>query len=291
VTTTYFDASDQWVARRRGEPSVLDEDLGVAYLGRSGLGPEASLGIARVSTFIKPADKWFAPFGDGEDLENALVPVVDGVAVFHPGAPNGVQAQLAGEAPMSLGSDVLAGIHTEVLNWGEVARAVHPRLQHPPAAPSPFPYLPSTPQELLQAHLEIVGIQPADCFSTQATIDEPRVLHGRIAFGTSTIGSEQPSADGKMRRRIHGCRQVVIIYRDRPEYAEGRARWQAYQAEVLQAHLERATNVRRPVELDDQPDHGVLRAAAKAIDLVDKVVSVGEWQPPPPHRYCWPPLG
>jgi hypothetical protein len=295
VVATYFPALEQWVARRPGDPSVLDEDLGAAFLARAGIPAEGCLGIARLPSFVEPKDRWFSisdsnTTADGDSYP--VVPVVEGVLVFHTNvAGSQVAAQMSAEAPLSLGPESLAGIHTEVLNWRAIAKAVHPRIQHPPAAPSPFPYLPSTPQELIRAHLEVVGVRSFDTYSVQATIDQPFSLFGRVAMGTSNIGSAQPCADGKDRRRLAGARRVVISYRDRPEYVEGRARWDQYQHQVLQAHLERATGVRAAVEVDDGPKNKLLRAGAKALDMAQKVSEFGEWQRPPPYRYCWPPVG
>ncbi len=296
VTAAWFPGGVQWVARRKGEPSVLDEDLGHLYLRRAGLLPEQTLGIARLCTFAQPKDRWFAIDGGGSSGEAGdsypIVPIVEGALVFHPGPDaSGLTAQLQAEAPLALGADVLAGTHTEVLNWKAIAEAVHVRVQHPPPTPSPFPYLPSTPQELLRAYLEIVGVRSFDCTSAQVTIDRPYSLIGRINMGTTNVGSAQPCADGKPRQRLHGARRVVVSYRDRPEYVAGRERWQRYQHEVLLAHLERATNVRAPVVPDELPDNPVLRAGARLLDLAEKVSTVGEWEPPPPYRYCWPVVG
>jgi hypothetical protein len=138
--------------------------------------------------------------------------------------------------------------------------------------------------------LDIVGVRAHDCYSAQVTIDEARRLAGRTAMGESTIGSEQPCADGKHRRRLHGARRIVVVYRDTPEYVEGRARWNAYQREVLHSHLERATNVRRPVVVDEGPRNALLRAGAKVLDVSDRVAHFGQWEPPPKYRYCWPPI-
>lgn len=293
VTAAWFPGGHHWVGRRRGEPSVLDEDLGQAYLARAGVLPEACLGIARLCTFAEPKDKWYAidsgsSGSDGGD-SYPIVPIVEGALVFHPGpdAAATVGAMLA-EGPHPLGPDTLAGTHTEVLNWTAIGNAVHPRVQHPPPTPSPFPYLPSTPQELLRAHLEVVGVRSFDCTSAQVTIDRPFPLIGRIAMGTSNIGSAQPCADGKQRRRLQGARRIVVSYRDRPEYAAGRERWNRYQTEVLLAHLERGNDLRPPLQPDDLPDNPVLRAGAKLLDLAERVSTFGEWEPPPPYRYCWP---
>ena len=276
------------------EEAVLDEDLGHLYLRRAGLLPEQTLGIARFCTFVEPKDRWFAIDGGSDEHGDSypVVPIVEGALVFHPGPDaTALTAQLRSEAPLSLGADVLAGTHTEVLNWKAIGDAVHVRVQHPPPTPSPFPYLPSSPQELLRAYLEVVGIRSFDCTSAQVTIDRPYSLIGRIHMGTTNVGSAQPCADGKPRQRLHGARRVVVSYRDRPEYAAGRERWQQYQTQVLLAHLERATNVRAPVVPDELPDNPVVRAGARFLDLAEKASSFGEWQPPPPYRYCWPVVG
>lgn len=290
VVAGYFDALHQWVARRRGEPSLLDEDLAIAYLNRAGVGAEQCLGIARLCTFVEPKDRWFAVNNSGGEVDDGypVIPIVDGVLAFHPGASTPAVDQIRAEAPITLGTDAMTGIHTEVLNWKEIARAVHQRLQHPPPTPSPYPYLPSAPQELLRAYLEVVGVRSFDCYSAQVTIDRPFPLVGRILMGTSNVGSAQPCADGKERRRLQGARRVVVTYRDRPEYAEGRVRWHRYQNEVLLAHLERGTDLRTPVTPDDLPNNPVLRAGARALDLAERVSTFGEWESPPPYRYCWP---
>lgn len=44
-----FAGTDHWVARAVGEPSVLDEDLALAYLAQAGIGPEQCLGVAATS--------------------------------------------------------------------------------------------------------------------------------------------------------------------------------------------------------------------------------------------------
>ena len=243
--------------RRLGEPSVLDEDVGLEYCIRAGLPPERCLGIARHGEFVNP--------DHGE--ESALVRTfVTGVHVFHPaGAGGDALAAMAAEAPLSLPLSSHPGAHTEVLNVGEMVRAVHARPQDPVPVPSPFPYLPANPQELLRMYLEVVGVRAADCYSAQVTVNHYRELSGRILDeGSTNMGPKQPCADGKDRARIHGAEHVVITYRDSPAYAEGRARWAGYQHEVLLAHLERQTHVRRPVENVDgsYSDHALLRAGA-----------------------------
>jgi hypothetical protein len=207
----------------------------------------------------------------------------------HPGDASGAFERLRAAAPLPVPRPEAADVHVEVLNWLEVARAVHPKIHHPPPVPSPFAYLPSTPQELLRAYLEVVGVRPADCYSAQATVDEPRALLQGGMF-TTNLGPKQRCADGVDRMRTRGCEQVVVVYRDREEYAQGRRRWDDYQGEVLQAHLERGLRLRPPVEIDDLSDIGsaFLRTAIRASALLDRLDEIG-MEKLPPYRYCWPP--
>lgn len=141
-------------------------------------------------------------------------------------------------------------------------------------------------------YLEVVGVRAADCYSAQVTVNHYRELSGRVLDeGSTNMGPKQPCADGKNRARIHGAEHVVITYRDSPAYAEGRARWATYQHEVLLAHLERQTHVRRPVEDVDgsYSDHALLRAGATLLRGAERISTIGERRPPPPYRYCWPP--
>ncbi|MCB1005798.1 MAG: hypothetical protein KDB35_16565 [Acidimicrobiales bacterium] len=295
VAASHFDALDRWVLRRPGQPAVLDEELALAFLGRAGIPPERCLGVARLCHFAQPKDAWYGWGGAGGGGEHdvgsgyPITPIVEGVLALHH-AGEGAEARdaLAREAPLPLGAEATAGSHVEVLNWEEVARAVHPRAQHPPPAPSPFPYLPSTAEELLVAHLEVVGVRPHDCWSAQVTIDQPYGLTGRIRMGTSDWGSPQPCADGTDRQRLAGARRVVVAYRDRPEYAAGRDRWRHYQENVLLAHLERATGVGAPVTVGPEVTTPLLRAGLGVLDAVQSVTDFGAWVPPPPYRYCWP---
>jgi hypothetical protein len=282
--TTSFVAGDRWVARSAGEPSVLDEDLALEFCVRAGIGPELCLGIARVSEFRTL--RW----GDADD-NDYMRTIVKGVVAIHPEEPSGAYHQMRDEAPLALRAPAELGVHVEVLNWGEIGRAVHPKIHHPPSVPSPFPYLPSTPQELLLAYLEVVGLQPSDCYSAQATVDRAlELVQG--GFLTTNLGPKQPCADGKDRMRTHACEHVVVAYRDRPEYAEGRARWAAYQQDVLQAHLERGMRLRPPVVVDDLSyiKSGVLRNVVRVAEAIDRIEVLAEEQLPP-YRYCWPPVG
>lgn len=281
LTAASFAADERWVARRLGERSVLDEELAIAYLLAAGVGPEQCLGVARVAEFRELRDN---------DEDGDMTTLVKGVVAIHPERSADALAPLREAAPLTLAADHLAaaGIHVEVLDWATIAGAVHPRIHHPPPVPSPFPYLPSTPQELLRGYLEIVGVRPADSYGVQATVDRPRALiQGGLM--TTNLGPKQPCADGKARMRTRGCEHVVIVYRDRPEYAAGRARWEAYASEILQARLSR--DPRATIEVYDELDGvpGVVRPVARAAALLDRFWEWGAEQVVP-HRYCWPPI-
>lgn len=289
-TSVWFDGEDRWVARAVGEPSVLDEDLVAAYLVSAGIGPEQTLGIARQLSIKQ--------YSDGDDHSYLWSSVV-GVRAFHaPGLGAEVLQQMTAARPLHIGSGPPQGVHVEVLDWKAIGQVVQARIHQPPTVPSPFPYLPGTPQELYQSYLEIVGVHPADSYSVQATIDRSTSLVGRERAGFLSIetnmGAAQPCADGQARRRFAGARQVVLAYRDRPEYAEGRERWAAYQRDVLQATLQNETGVHRPVisptaEYDDIPRG--LKSLAKVANVVDRVSDGISSQPEDvPHRYCWPPI-
>ena len=279
-TATSFAADDRWVARRVRDPSILDEDLAIEFCSRAGIGPELCLGIARVSEFRTL--RWGAE-------DEYMRTIVKGVVAIHPEEPGGAYHQMAADAPLAPRDPAEHGVHVEVLNWEEIGRAVHPKVHHPPPAPSQFPYLPSTPQELLRSYLEVVGVAPADCYSAQATVDRPQqIVQG--GFLTTNLGPRQPCADGEDRMRSHACEQVVVAYRDRPEYAAGRERWAGYQRDVLQAHLERGMRLRPPVTVDDLSDvPRVLRPAVRVAEAIDRIELIGA-ESLPPYRYCWPPL-
>lgn len=284
-----FGAKETWVARLPGEPSVFDEDLALAYVAYAEIPPEQSLGIARHLAITKHGDD------DGPDY---MISQVTGVHVFHaPGLGAGVYERMQGNAPLRLPVGAPEGFHVEILDWGAIADVMHPQTHKPSLVPSPCPHLPQTPQELLRAYVEIVGVNPAHCYSAQVTEGRARDIEGRGKagfFSTSTnMGSKQPCADGKVRRRLFGGSRVVVVYRDDPAYAAGRERWAGYQQQVLLGDL--ALNARPAVVADDDglgilP--GALRGAIRAAGRVSDVLTFDAddaWDKIPPHRYCWPP--
>ena len=147
---------------------------------------------------------------------------------------------------------------------------------------------------MLRSYLEVVGLRPEDCYSAQATVDSAHELVPVNLLSTN-LGPKQPCADGKDRMRTHGCEQVVIVYRDRPEYAEGRARWAAYQEQVLQAGLHKGVRLRPVVTSDDDGVPRFLRPIVRTAEFLGRFDPDywfdGADEVLPPHRYCWPPVG
>lgn len=289
----WFDGTETWVARAAGDPSVVDEDLVLALSATTGIPPEQSLGIARFVTTDIHAGNEAAP---------TVRAVVRGVALFHRNqTARGPIEDFQQLRWMILPPGPPPGVHVEVLNWAAVAEVVHRDPLELAEIPSRFPYLPSTPQELLTAYLEVVGIWPGDCWSAQTTRDRPgALLHARStgegSWDDRVRGRPLPCADGVPRQRVHGTTLVVVAYRDRPAYAEGRARWESYQRDVLQADLRLETGAWRPVQDGLHPGAPrLLRGAAKAFDAVEKVanfedhLTFREGVDFKPHRYCWPP--
>lgn len=291
VASTFFDGQQRVVQRRVGQAAVLDEDLGVAALHAIGIGPERTLGIARHVVIRR--------YSQGEDGTTDLLSHVTGMHVFRPAGPTGDEMQRI-QSPIEVPEHGHLGVHVEALNWGAIALAVRPQPHRRATIPSPFPYLPSTPQELICMYVEIVGLRPEDCYAVSVTENGVRAPGGEewIARGLiewSSFGESFPCADGKERRRVAFGWLVLLSYRDRPEYAEGRQRWQAYQADVLQASLEKDTVIRRPIEpgLTDGLPEGLRRLIAVA-EKIDRVVSADaariELNHIARYRYCSPPF-
>ena len=138
---------------------------------------------------------------------------VTGVAAFHttPTVP---------PALVDVPLDGVTGTYVEVLNWAAVRRVVHPRPQKGPETPSPFPYLPSTPQEVLLAYLEVVGLRPSDRYGAEVTVDEMSADAPVTSTSSESLGmddlrlggyEDSVCVDGKSRRACSAdhCRREL----------------------------------------------------------------------------------
>ena len=271
-------AKDVLVVRSPGEPAPLDEDLALHLLAGAGIGPEQTLAIAR-DVSITHMDT-----GSGNN-SSKIEARVNGVHVLatRPVATAG--------APWDLPAGPPEGVVVDVLQWDAIAVAVHPVRQHRAPLPSPFPYLPLTPQELLTAYLEVVGISPPDAYSAQVTYHRPFDLMGRTSAKRGVRrtggGPDLPCADGKPRKRMAGGHHLVISYRDAPAYVAGRARFDAYAEAELHAHLRRGLNLRAAVP---KPQHRLLKTIDRVADAVDFLTGdMGAEDTFVAPRYCWPP--
>ena len=276
-----LDAEDVLVVRSAGEPAPLDEDLALDILARAGIGPERTLAIARDVTIRKAG-------GNDDSSQSRINATVRGVHLFVAGG-----APATAGAPWRIAEGPPDGIHLEVLQWDAIAQAVHPVRQQRPPLPSPFAYLPLTPQELLRAYLEIVGIDPADAYSAQVTHDRSFDLMGRTSTSSHVRrtggGPDLPCADGKPRKRMAGGHHIVVVYRDKPEYLVGRARFDAYAETELQVHLRRSLGLRAPIP---KPPNRLMRTIDRVGDVVDFFSDDGGTENGfVAPRYCWPPRG
>ena len=290
-TVTRFDAGEHRVRRAYGQPSVLDEDLALAWLTGAGVAPEACLGVAR--DVVMEAGTDLRDLCDG-DSGAVGVARVTGVAAFHttPTVP---------PALVDVPLDGVTGTYVEVLNWAAVRRVVHPRPQKGPETPSPFPYLPSTPQEVLLAYFEVVGLRPSDCYGAEVTVDEMSAYAPVTSTSSESLGmddlrlggyEDSVCVDGKSRARLQCGSLVVVSYRERPEYAEGRNRWRAYQDDVLFARMHLKTGARRVIadEFEGVTGAAALRVVSRIAGALDKVTSLSS-QPDRFRvnlRYCQP---
>lgn len=291
AVATAFDARDTWAARRPGEPSIVDEDLGLEYLRFADLGPEQCLGLTRQLAVDASGGGGGAEGGGGAPY---VLIGVTGLLVLHPaGTGAGAHERMSSARLLQVVPD--PDVRVVVLNWGEVRRAVAPRPDRRPPVPSPFPYLPSTAGELLHSYLAIVGVRPEDCYSAQVTQERPGNIVGGTAHVTTTGAESDVAADGQVRKRFRGGSRVVVVHRDSPAYAEGRRRWEAYERDVLQTRLGNGTALRAPVDKESRLDKGALGALLRGVEAVGGFLDgEGEertiFDDVPYYRYCWPPV-
>ena len=239
IQISSFSRAGHWVARRFGEPAVLDEDLAGTLCARAGLEPEDCFGLPRLlqirATNTEDAKFWRAYVDGGLVLSRPS----DAVTRAH--------EQMQAEAPLALATRPVLPFHVEVLDWEAVAAWVAPHRYGPPRTPSPLPHLPSSWEELMTAYLEVVGVRSEDCYGLQVT---------RTASEQSLADLSLASFAKNLSERaklMHAAEHVVIAYRDRAEYEEGRGRWRAYQDEVLHARLDQRSDLRPPLDAEYRP--------------------------------------
>jgi hypothetical protein len=250
-------------------------------LARAGVGPERTLAIARDVAIEKRG-------GADEAGHFAIDAYVRGVHLLVAADASAAVGAAATGAPWPLAEGPPPGVVVEVLQWEAIAKAVHPVRQQRARVPSLFPYLPLTPQELLSAYLEIVGVAASDAYAAQVTYDRRFDLWSRSStsahFRRTGGGPAMPCADGKARERMAGGHHLVVAYRDRPGYAEGRARFDAYAEQELRAFLRRGLGLRAPVP---KPPGRLERTVDRVADVAEffTMDPTTDGQPPDRARY------
>ena len=228
---------------------MLDEDLAGTFCARAGLQPEDCLGVTRL-LHIR---------GSNDEHGKSWSAHVDGALVLSRASAGATRAQEAmmAEAPLALAARPLLPFHVEILDWEAVAAWVAPDRNGPPRCPSPLPHLPSSWQELMTAYLEVVGVRAEDCYGVQVTRADTASALADLSLASARknfrSAPKLPCADGTERRRMQAAEHVVLAYRDRAEYEDGRGRWRAYQEEVLRARLDHRSDVRAPLDTEYRP--------------------------------------
>ncbi len=246
-----FKREDAWVARGDGDPSVLDEDMIGTLVTRAALEPADTYGLTRILEVLEESQ------ADGASSVSAYV---RGTMAITRRDLLPAQRDLAAAAPLDVGPPPF---HVTVLDWEAIAAWNRPKRRYPRRVPAPMPHLPGDPQELLGAHLQVVGVRPEDCYGAMVTRAGDRFMLGDLGPAGISRGftlPKYPCADGRERSRLCAAGVVVVAYRDSDAYAEGRRRWVAYETDVLHARLASVADDRPPMEERQVVDVTVLNS-------------------------------
>lgn len=257
--------NERWIDRSRDDPILFDEEAAAIVAVQSGVDPAHCLGLHRMIDWGR-----FGPDGNrmvgvmpigARILRRPFVTAPGASAGADPGAgdsrlsagarewmarqaaaaagepdPSTVAAERGSTAGPGSGSlDALGGepvgyaygdplpVQMDLLDWTTIALAVSPVWTDPAGPTTDFAPLPATAEELLLHHLAIVGLDPADTFGVSTTVFEQQ-------SALLKPGSEHAE-------RGRSASMIAVVYRDRPAYAEGRARFERYVAEHLRVPL------------------------------------------------------
>lgn len=133
-------ANEVFIRRAPGEPSPLDEQVGIDLLMRAGIKPRQTIGVARLLSSGKTGGP------ETGDQSHVFIRAAGLVAFAGEGVDQKLLDAARDGAPHALPHGVPQGTVIDVLHWDQVACAVHPVRQRRPPLPSPFPYLPLTPR-------------------------------------------------------------------------------------------------------------------------------------------------
>jgi hypothetical protein len=260
VQVTEMSRFERWIDRDRNDPILFDEEAAAIVAVQSGVEPSQCLGLHRMLDW--------GGFGVDPNRMVGVMPVgarilrrpfVDRTVAAGADEPGGASSRLSAGArewmarqaaaaegtgpsaptdpPMATLGEEAVGyaygdplpVQMDLLDFTTIALAVQPHWTNPSAATTAYPQLPGSAEELLLQHLLIVGLDPADTFGVATTVFEQQ-----SAFLA-------PGAEHAERGACAGM--LAIVYRDRPAYAEGRARFEQYRAQ----HLKVPLTIDRPV--------------------------------------------
>lgn len=247
IVTAELARGRRWIDRPKTAPLLHDEEVAAMVAVRGGIDPARCYGLSRLLVWGqfgpgapgmggatnfgggRPAGggaggategKWY--MGQAETTRMVTVEPV-GVRIMWQATPGRQPPFLPSFAPVPYAPEQAPPAHVALLDWSPIALAIQRVWTDPPADPNGFPHLPTTPQELLSQYLRVVGVRPED------------------SYGVSTSVTGQQSGfftrAGLDAERGQACSLITAVYRDRPEYQEGRARFEQYRAEVLRMPL------------------------------------------------------
>ena len=244
-----FGREDHWVARRPRRAGRARRGRRGAFCARAGLQPEDCFGLTRL-LHIRGSDG-----EDGESWSGAhrgragVQPPVDARSARARG-DDGRGAAPAARPPLRSTSRSSTGRRSP--------RGSRPDRMGPPRCPSP---LPAPPEHLAGAADRLPRDRRRAPRGHLRRADHAR----RTATGSPT---SRWRAAARTSRRSRSCRaptapragacrrpqHIVLAYRDRAEYEEGRARWRAYQqGGAAGAARPPAAACGAPIEVDDHP--------------------------------------
>jgi hypothetical protein len=259
VQCTEMARGERWIDRDRNDPILFDEEAAAIVAVQSGVDPTQCLGLHRMldwgrfgvdpnrmvgvmpigarilrRPFVTALPSATAP-GAGADASRSRLS--DGArewmarqaagGALPAGAPDPT-TPLGGEA-VGYGFGDPLPVQMDLLDWTAISLAVQPVWTAAPPSVTAHAHLPATVEELLLQYLLVLGLDPADTFGVATTVFEQQ---------SAFLG---PGSDDAERGAC--ASMIAVVYRDRPAYAEGRARFEQYRAEHLRVPL----GIERPV--------------------------------------------
>ena len=257
VQVTEMSRFERWIDRDRNDPILFDEEAAAIVAVQSGVDPSQCLGLHRMldwGGFGLDPDRMVGvmPIG-ARILRRPFVSVPPAAGAdggggtpsrLSDGAREWMARQAAAAAPAAeapdpsvpLGGEAIGyaygdplPVQMDLLDWTAISLAVQPIWTQPPTGTTVHPHLPGTVEELLLQYLLVLGLDPADTFGVATTVFEQQ-----SAFLPPGAETAERGASASM---------LAVVYRDRPAYAAGRARFEQYRAEHLRAPL----TIERPV--------------------------------------------